>query len=150
MTWFEELTGFREVSPKQVRENIKLDGDTLTSLVNGRRFTCGRLELPSLGELRARVGSSHATRGRLSLDEVVADVADLHADEEHAGSLFQVASQFNLLEMVGPGVAPEQGVGIYEHDHTQGPVCAVACGAGTIYRNYFAEIDGELGQTAHR
>ena len=48
MTWFEDLTGFREVSAEQVRENIRLDGDTLTSLVNGKTFTCGRLEIPSL------------------------------------------------------------------------------------------------------
>jgi len=150
MTWFEDLTGFREVSAEQVRENIRLDGDTLTSLVNGKTFTCGRLEIPSLGELRERVCSCDGTPGRLSLEEVVADVADLHADEQNAGSLFQVASQFNLLEMAGPSVTPEEGIGIYEDDHTQGPVCAIACGAGTIYRNYFAKIDGELGQTADR
>ena len=150
MTWIEDLTGFREVSAEQVRENIRLDGDTLTSLVNGKTFTCGRLEIPSLGELRERVCSCDGTPGRLSLEEVVADVADLHADEQNAGSLFQVASQFNLLEMAGPSVTPEEGIGIYEDDHTQGPVCAIACGAGTIYRNYFAKIDGELGQTADR
>ena len=150
MTWFEDLTGFREVSAEQVRENIRLDGDTLTSLVNGKTFTCGRLEIPSLGELRERVCSCDGTPGRLSLEEVVADVADLHADEQNAGSLFQVASQFNLLEMAGPSVTPEEGIGIYEDDHTQGPVCAIACGAGTIYRTYFAKIDGELGQTADR
>jgi len=128
MTWFEDLTGFREVSAEQVRENIRLDGDTLTSLVNGKTFTCGRLEIPSLGELRERVCSCDGTPGRLSLEEVVADVADLHADEQNAGSLFQVASQFNLLEMAGPSVTPEEGIGIYEDDHTQGPVCAIACG----------------------
>ena len=150
MTWFEELTGFRELSPSQVRENITVDGDTLTSLVNGRTFTCGRLETPSLGELRQRVGCERHARGRLTLREVVGDVSDLHADESNAGSLFQVASQFNLLEMVSPRVTPEQGVGIYERDLTQGPACAMAAGAGTIYRNYFVELDGEIGQSADR
>ncbi len=148
MTWFEELTGFREVSPDQVRETITVEGDTLTSLVNGRTFTWGRLETPSLGELRQRVGRSRGATGRLTLEEVVGDVADLHADDSNAGSLFQVASQFNLLEMVSPRVTPERGVGIYEHDRTQGPACAMACGAGTIYRNYFAEVDGQRGQSA--
>lgn len=150
MTWFEELTGFREVSQKQVRENIRLDGDTLTSLVNDRTLRCGRLEIPSLGELRERVNHSPHTPGELHLEEVVADVADLHADEENAGGLFQVASQFNLLEMVSPHVTPERGVGIYEHDITQGPACAIACGAGTIYRNYFVVVDGQPGQSASR
>jgi hypothetical protein len=59
-----------------------------------------------------------------------------------------VASQFNLLEMVSPDVTPEHGVGIYENDHTQGPSCAIAAGAGTIYRNYFAPVNGQIGQSA--
>src|ERR1051326_1203083 len=66
----------------------------------------------------------------------------------NAGSLFQVASQFNLLEMVSPNFTPESGVGIYEHDRTQGPACAIAAGAGTIYRNYFANVNGQTGQSA--
>ena len=64
--------------------------------------------------------------------------------------MFQVASQFNLLEMVSPRVTPESGVGIYEYDRTQGPACAIAAGAGTIYRNYFADVDGQVGQTANQ
>lgn len=47
-------------------------------------------------------------------------------------------------------VTPERGVGIYENDPTQGPACAIACGAGTIYRNYFANVDGQVGQTAQK
>jgi hypothetical protein len=150
MTWFEVLTGFREKSPSQVRKNITVEGDTLTSLVNRKAFTCGRLEIPSLGELRNRVGCSRHTIGRLSVREVVADVLELHANASNAGCLFQVASQFNLLEMLSPKVTPERGVGIYENDFTQGPTCAIAAGAGTIYRNYFAIADGHVGQSARR
>jgi hypothetical protein len=61
-----------------------------------------------------------------------------------------VASQFNFLEMISPSITPEHGVTRYQHDHTQGPACAIACGAATIYRNYFAPIDGHLGQTEAR
>ncbi|MCK5683507.1 hypothetical protein KAJ27_05280 [bacterium] len=64
--------------------------------------------------------------------------------------MFQVASQFNLLEMVSPGVTPEEGVGRYEHDHTQGPACAIACGVGTIYRNYFEAIQSFYFPTYHK
>jgi hypothetical protein len=32
---FEELTGFREVSPSEVRQRLSVDGDRLTSLANG-------------------------------------------------------------------------------------------------------------------
>ncbi len=54
MTWFEALTGFPERSPKEVRENIVLDDETLTSRANGRKMVCGRLETSSLAELRER------------------------------------------------------------------------------------------------
>ena len=78
----------------------------------------------------------------------MADVQALHIDPANAGALFQVASQFNLLEMVSPGVSPEAGVDGYEYDHTQGPACAIACGAGTIFRNYFMDVGGQSGQSA--
>lgn len=146
--WFNELTGFREESPAQVRENLTVDGMKLKSRINGKEYICGKLETPSLAELRERINVEKNTSGVLSLSEVIADVQQLHTDEFNAGSLFQVASQFNLLEMVSPNVTPEQGVDRYESDRTQGPACAIAAGAGTIYRNYFAEFNGQIGQTA--
>ncbi len=146
--WFEKLTGFSELSPGQVREKITVEDENLQSHVNGRVIACGRLEMPSLAELRERVFASDYPSGTLRVREVVANVQHLHADVSNAKALFQVASQFNLLEMVSPDVTPEHGVGIYEHDHTQGPACAIAAGAGTIYRNYFADVNGQPGQSA--
>ena len=64
--------------------------------------------------------------------------------------MFQVASQFNLLEMASPNVTPEEGVTRYAHDRTQGPACAIAAGAATIWRNYFAPVGDSQGQTATR
>jgi hypothetical protein len=148
MNWFERLTGFNETSPPRVRDHLRVEGDVLTSRVNGRSYVHGRLETPSLLELRNQVAALGPATGRLSLREVVADVKALHVDPAHAGSLFQVASQFNLLEMTSPRITPEQGIGIYENDPTQGPACAIAAGAGTIYRNYFARVDGHIGQSA--
>lgn len=148
INWFEGLTGFREISSHQVRENLLLENDRLTSRVNGASFTCGKLEIPSLGELRDRVQSGEFKKGNLTVREVVGDVQSFHAELSNAGALFQVASQFNVLEMVSPNITPEAGVGIYENDRTQGPACAVAAGAGTIYRNYFALYNGQIGQSA--
>ncbi len=150
MTWFETLTGFEESSPGQVRKNIVMDGETLTSSINGKRMACGRLETPTLAELRERIRSAERSGGVLSVREVVADVQELHVDTSNAGSLFQVASQFNLLEMASPRATPELGVGIYEYDHTQGPACAMAAGAGTIYRNYFVPVHGQIGQSENK
>lgn len=146
--WFERLTGFPEVSPHQVREKITVDGKRLISHVNGRAMVHGQLETPTLGELRERVHASGYQSGKMSVREIVANVQQLHTEVANAGALFQVASQFNLLEMVSPDVTPERGVGIYDHDHTQGPACAIAAGAGTIYRNYFAMVNGQIGQSA--
>jgi len=147
MTWFKGLAGFEERSPDQVRKNITIDGENLTSHVNGTTLTCGRLEILSLAELREQAHSARHGSGELSLREVVADVQGLHLDVSNAGALFQVASQFNLLEMASPSAIPEHGVGIYEYDHTQGPACAIAAGAGTIYRNYFVPVHGQIGQS---
>lgn len=145
--WFETLTGFSEESAQQVHANLVVDGHRLTSRVNGKTFVCGSLETPSLAELRERVRGAAPLDGKVTVRELVANVQELHKEESNASALFQVASQFNLLEMVSPTVTPERGVGIYEYDHTQGPACAIAAGAGTIYRHYFASVNGKKGQT---
>ena len=147
--WFESLVGFREHDGDQVRSNISVDTGVMISSVNDRKMNCGVLETPNLKELRCLAKSMPARIGTLRLSEVIADVQTLHAAPENSGALFQVASQFNLLEMISPSVTPEDGVDIYEGDQTQGPACAVACGAGTIYRNYFAEVNDQIGQTAN-
>jgi hypothetical protein len=148
--WFQQLTGFEEQSPEQVRQNLRLEGTSLTSTVNGRRFQAGHLEIPALNELRRDAPDLTGYESTLQLSELVGNVQDLHAEPANAHALFQAASQFNLLEMVSPEVTPEAGIDGYEHDHTQGPACAIAGGAGTIYRNYFVPLGDQIGQTANR
>tara|TARA_R110002073_G_scaffold35970_19_gene104974 strand:+ start:10772 stop:12862 length:2091 start_codon:yes stop_codon:yes gene_type:complete len=145
--WFTKLVGFSERSPAEVQQFISVHDGRLTSKVNGKTFQSGRLEVVSLAELRERSRRVSQPGGRLKLDELVGDASELHADPSNAGAMFQVASQFNLLEMVSPSVTPEQGIGIYEHDYTQGPACAIACGAGTISRNYFVPLEDQVGQS---
>lgn len=147
MTWFENLTGVSEESPDQVRTHLYVDGPRLFSRRNGHSWRCGDLETPTLAQLRERAGRVSREPRPISVREMVANVQELHADEGNAQALFQVASQFNLLEMSSPEVTPERGVGIYERDYTQGPACAIAAGAGTIFRNYFADVRGIVGQS---
>lgn len=147
MTWFERLVGCAEDSPDRVREQLVVDGQWLRSRHNGKAWLYGALETPSLGQLRERVGAIDRFAGPTSVREVVANVQHLHRDPANANALFQVASQFNLLEMPSPQVTPESGVAGYENDHTQGPACAIAAGCGTIYRNYFANVNGRTGQS---
>ena len=147
MSWFSDLTGIESETPQTVSEFLTIEGSCLISAANSKRFEVGRLTTPSLAELR---DAQTPLGGQISLQSVVADVQRLHLLPENAGATFQVASQFNLLEMAGPNFIPEMGVGLYQYDRTQGPACAIACGAGTIYRNYFAPVAGEIGQTAER
>lgn len=150
MDWFEILTGFRETSYDDTRAKLKVEGSHLELQVNGKTYRIGELELVSLQALRERVRSAGALPRPLKVSVVTGDIRHMHRSPDNAGALFQVASQFNLLEMVSPTVNPEQGVTRYEHDRTQGPACAIAAGAATIYRNYFAPVDGSYGQTAIR
>lgn len=150
-TWFSTLTGFPERSWPETQAQLEVSGSTLRSRVNGRAFGIGTLETPSLAELRSRALDVRAPlAGTLRVSNVSADVTDLHRDPAHHHATFQVASQFNLLEMTGPDVTPEHGVTRYAHDPTQGPACAIAAGAATIYRNYFVPVDGHVGQTSAR
>lgn len=147
MTWFDQLFGFAEPKDRTLLyQRFHVEGEWLYDQWTQRRWRCGRLETPTLAELRQRLPLP--TGGRLTLREVVADVQQLHL--QHPNAVFQAASQFNLLEMASPELTPDDGIGIYSYDHTQGPACAIACGAGTVYRNYFVPMAGQLGQTAEQ
>ncbi len=146
--WFERLTGFKEDGYESTQRRLLVEGDELVSTVNGRRYGIGELTVPSLAELRGRVSPSRGQR--TSVSAMVGDARRLHSDPECEGALFQVASQFNLLEMTSERVTPERGVTRYASDPTQGPACAIAAGAATIYRNYFAPVGDQRGQTTDR
>jgi hypothetical protein len=150
MNWFERLAGFVEKDYDETRGKLEVDGSRLRSRVNEKEYGIGKLELVSLQALRDRVRSEPLRQDRLRVTNVTGDVRRLHRAPEYAGAVFQVASQFNLLEMIGPDVKPEDGVTRYETDRTQGPACAIAAGAATIYRNYFAPVGGRSGQTRIR
>lgn len=149
MTWFTELTGIDEQSPAQVRAELAIQGDQIVC-PTGKRIAFGRLETPALSELRQSVVNLNTSSDDSTVSEIVGDAQQLHADPANANALFQVASQFNLLEMAAPMVTPEHGVGIYELDPTQGPACAIACGGGTIFRNYFVPVGDSIGQSADK
>ncbi|MBF0442395.1 MAG: hypothetical protein HQK54_10865 [Oligoflexales bacterium] len=147
MAWFYNLVGFRETSPEDIRAKISIDGELLKSKVNNRSFFCGRFDTPSLCVLRNKISQQKLAKGKLRLSEIVNNVQTLHTDPQNSGSIFQVASQFNTLEMTSPEVTPEDGIDIYERDKTQGPACAISAGAGTIFRNYFVNVNGNIGQS---
>jgi hypothetical protein len=147
MTWFEQLFGFSERPYAETQAAFELEGETLRSTVNGRAFAAGRFTTPSLASLREQAAVLLPGTIRVT-HEAVGDVLELHAKNE--GAMFQAASQFNCLEFAGAEEVPEDGVTQYQSDPTQGPACALAAAAGTVVRNYFAEVRGVRGQTRDR
>jgi hypothetical protein len=143
--WFEELFGFREGgSYRENRAHFRMEGEVLC--VDGapkyKTHFVGRWSTPSLAELRAELPTME---GGLHFKHLPTPtgVEPLILDPQNAGAVFQAASQFNALEMVGPGVSPRQGIACYSNDPTQGPKCALACPGGTVFRNYLVN---EVGQ----
>jgi hypothetical protein len=149
MDWFEKITGFAEKSYAETQAALSVVGGRLHAHGRDRGVVVGTLTLPSLAELRGEAAAV-AGSGRLRLSIAEGDVRAMHRAPENRGALFQVASQFNMLEMVGPDVTPERGVTDYVYDRTQGPACAVAAGGGTIVRNYLVPVTGAIGQTRER
>ena len=164
--WFAYLFGFAEHQPgaqphDTVREHIEVVGETMRSKVNGMEYKIGRFRTPTLQSLRDDPALAELRgKGRLTLRMEFGDVSQFHADPANEFATFQAASQFNCLEFVSPSVTPERGVTCYSSDRTQGPACAIACGPGTVYRNYFAracDLEGghwpdpeQIGQSAEQ
>lgn len=78
VNWFESLTGFGEGPPEQVRAGFVLHEDALVSRANGRRLVFGRLETPSLAQLRERAGAHTSTPAGNTWREVFGDARALH------------------------------------------------------------------------
>lgn len=148
--WFGNITGFRECDYETTRARLSVEGDQLVSTATGRRHGMGHLALRTLQDFRESTKTPAVRMTRTTVNCIAGDVRELHSQPIFAGALFQVASQFNLLEMVSPDVTPEVGVTGYVRDRTQGPACAIAAGAATIYRNYLVPVQGLSGQTADR
>ncbi len=151
MDWFERITGFAEGSYEDTRAALSVVDGKLRSAHGGRACAVGELETPSLAELRERtrgIGGRPGAEPKLST--LQGEVRRLHGQPLNSQALFQVASQFNLLEMAAPDRTPEDGVTCYQDDRTQGPACAIAAGAATIYRNYLVPVGGGTGQTRER
>ena len=123
MSWFEDLTGFREGSYEETRARLKVQKNRLISLENSKSFSIGKLELIALEELRKKAKIANNISGKLKTSLTIGDVRSMHRAPENNGALFQVASQFNLLEMTSPRITPEHGVTRYQNDPTQGPAC---------------------------
>lgn len=153
--WFRELFGFNETPGgfKRNQSHFKMHDGYLvcdSAVGPGKRMYVGPFTTPSLAELRERICMKPDTKESMQTACIKfhnmaapSGVVPLITDPANAGAVFQAASQFNALEMTGPGVTPGAGIAIYHNDPTQGPKCALACPAGTIFRNYLYNEKGQ-------
>lgn len=152
--WFKTLFGFLEegsYESVQCKFDVNFEDGKLRSLVNDKVYQVGKFTTPSLSDLRALGRTSIATSisgmVQFSYDHVVqGDVLLEHA--KFPGAVFQAASQFNCLEFSNWKVTPDHGISGYSTDPTQGPACALACAAGTVVRNFFADVQTHAANKA--
>ena len=146
MDWFEKLTGFTEKNYTETKENLYIKDNKLYSKINHKCFDIGEFKIISLKDLRSQTKKNN-TNKKNKVEVIRADVKDLLSDKKNHNAVFQVASQFNCLEMINENITPERGVTRYAYDLTQGPICSIAAGAATIFRNYYVDTNGQEGQT---
>mmetsp|Transcript_12156 Transcript_12156/g.13485 ORF Transcript_12156/g.13485 Transcript_12156/m.13485 type:complete len:403 (-) Transcript_12156:78-1286(-) len=131
-------------------------------------LSAGTFSMPSVSELRQTAAAlstfqkeqqagtnkeSNTTTtcnndNRTTVSNIIGESRSLHSDPRIVSNttnndvvvIVQAASQFNFLEMPSPHITPENGIEGYVSDCTQGPACAVACAAGTAYRNYLVPV----------
>ena len=151
---FEQLLGFSDsrLGYNASKNQLAFENNTIISRSNGKAFSTGTLEIVSLSELREQVSKVETGLPNNLNQSAVSHkcVKEYIRSPDYSGALFQVASQFNLLEMAHYSLTPERGVGRYWNDPTQGPRCSQAAIGATLYRNYFLPMEnGDKGQTAN-
>eukprot|EP01060_Flectonema_neradi_P028185 TRINITY_DN3790_c2_g2_i1.p1 TRINITY_DN3790_c2_g2~~TRINITY_DN3790_c2_g2_i1.p1 ORF type:complete len:341 (+),score=38.24 TRINITY_DN3790_c2_g2_i1:123-1145(+) len=147
MEWYQNVVGAPEaeynVTKKILTDLYDAKGGTLAG------WAIGNFYFTDLNKLREK-GIAAAEKlevGEVTVEHIKGESRSLHSRPENEKAMFQVASQFNCLEFPSARCTPEDGVTNYIFDKTQGPACAVACGAATIYRNYLVDMKGSFGQT---
>lgn len=104
--------------------------------------------MPSVLDLRKCINGKLPDNKKTSCEKIVVhnivgEARSMHSLSKFQGGVVQAASQFNFLEFGSDTVTPEEGIEGYIYDQTQGPACAIACAAGTAYRNYLVSVPFE-------
>lgn len=154
----EDILGVKEsefrANDELVRRAWKNPG-FIENLKTGQRYKSGVLSTPSVGQLQEvkpirggePSGKLQVLRGVHDLTKV--DVGRLQAQPENKNAVFQVASNFNALELMN--MYDERAmteVGFYINDYTQGPFASISAAPGLLMRHYypFCHPDRPVGE----
>ncbi|KAL0230792.1 hypothetical protein PCE1_004347 [Barthelona sp. PCE] len=156
--FFERFFGFTE-SVKSVKENVAVskEGDTIHMECPAGIYQVGELSIKSISDLKEIVDAIEPSEENGTISILMGNGVDTKNFEEidvggqqgqvsNKGATFQVASNFNALEFVSPNDNASMGITRYVWDRTQGPAASISCAPSTLYRNYFHEHDGHVGQ----
>lgn len=138
--WFHQAFGFTERNYRETRDEFDITDDVLTSKASGRQFHIGPFEVLSLGTLLRRLAQTEPQNLGIRFRNLRADFYDLYTQADNAGAVFQVESLGNCLQTMEK---PERGVTCYAAYALQGSASAIACGAGTVFRNFFVNGTGQ-------
>lgn len=123
---------------------------------SGEEYDAGRLYFPSLGELSSAHKKATGqtvrktwlhlqtnTKGE-SMKDV--DVAQLQANTDNCGALFQVASNLNTVEASNENNTPDSDdfVTQYLNDKTQGPIASISAAPAAVTRVYTPFYEADL------
>ena len=99
-------------------------------------FSC--LALEDLQRMNRRNSQSYqkSTDNLITYSSMIGNILELINDKYDRFTVFQAASQLNLLEMINDEITPEMGILNYHNDRTQGPMVALSSPIGTAFRNY--------------
>ena len=107
---------------------------------NNETYLTGAIETPLVKDLINRAQRVKVkTNKRNNVKIVQGDIRKIMTTSDK--SVIQMASQFNLLEMISPNVTPKHGITVYEQDRTQGPACAIGTYPSTYVRNYAIPVN---------
>jgi len=143
----------------------------IVNCMTGVSYRAGRLNVVSFGALRSKLDASPVGvarsipvtilcvprgKGQLECWRRMVDVASLQGEPRNTGAVFQVASNFNIVEGIGQDVSPDRDgfTEKYHMDLTQGPAACLSAGPAAIARVYapfFSSVPlSECRQTGQR
>jgi hypothetical protein len=162
--FFKDVMGVNEAifllsSPDKVAKYIKRGTNSAGKPVYFlNSFQAGFFDTRSIGQLREE---SHDLpmlgNGTFSVivggDPVLRNRVDVGANQANVvnnDAVFQIASNFNALEMVSKDNLLERGIEEYCDDWTQGPFASISATPGLIYRAYYLFYDPTTDPLAWR
>lgn len=147
--FFRDIVGVNEAQFRKSRELMQKARPAPGKILNlstQQIYQTGEFRLKTLGELRKATATPDPNRapGTLHLllsenDPSSLDIGRLQSLPRFRKALFQVASNFNALELMSPhDQRAMTEIGNYTLDRTQGPFASISAAPGLIARHYYA------------